>query len=107
MTVFSDNILFYTFYCVTRDESQDAAAQELYNRNWRYHKELGLWVTKEQTESFKPPSSPHDIEQGFFIFFDPTTWQKVKKGWTIVWDAMEIKRSSPSSFSSPTSTSTL
>lgn len=83
---------------MTRDELQDAAAQELYHRNWRYHKELGLWITREEEgKVFEPPSGPHDIEQGEFVFFDTATWRKKKKEWTICWDAMEVKREKTSS----------
>ena len=30
--------LFYIFYSMPRDAMQAAAAVELYNRKWRYHK---------------------------------------------------------------------
>ncbi|KAJ1562263.1 hypothetical protein HK405_014100, partial [Cladochytrium tenue] len=42
-----DETLFYAFYSFSRDAVQEAAAQELYNRAWRYHKERRIWITKE------------------------------------------------------------
>ncbi|KAF7722129.1 hypothetical protein EC973_003673 [Apophysomyces ossiformis] len=93
MRTFSDEILFYVFYCMPKDIAQEAAAQELYARNWRYHKQLGLWLTKEPSEDGRPVpfrrTSANALEQGVFIFFDPTTWQKVKREWTLSWNAIE------------------
>ncbi|ORX56768.1 hypothetical protein DM01DRAFT_1303064 [Hesseltinella vesiculosa] len=101
MRTFSDEILFYVFYCMPKDIAQEAAAQELYARNWRYHKELGLWLTKEIDENGRPVqvfrrTSANGIDRGVFIFFDPTTWQKVKREWTLSWDSIEDRAHSSS-----------
>lgn len=71
-----------------------------YARNWRYHKELGLWLTKETDENGRPVqafrrTSPNALDRGVYVFFDPTTWQKVKREWTLSWDAIE-ERNQPS-----------
>ncbi|KAI9250323.1 hypothetical protein BY458DRAFT_27010 [Sporodiniella umbellata] len=93
MRTFSDEILFYVFYCMPKDIAQEAAARELYSRNWRYHKELGLWLTKEADENGRAVQSfrrtSNGMDRGMFIFFDPTTWQKVKREWALSWDALE------------------
>ncbi|KAG1544569.1 hypothetical protein G6F49_011049 [Rhizopus delemar] len=94
MRTFSDEILFYIFYCMPKDIAQEAAAQELYARHWRYHKELGLWLTKETDENGRPVqsfrrTSSNGLDRGVFVFFDPTSWQKVKREWTLSWDALE------------------
>ncbi|KAI9287382.1 hypothetical protein BC943DRAFT_274888 [Umbelopsis sp. AD052] len=93
MRTFSDEILFYVFYCLPRDVAQEAAAQELYARNWRYHKELGLWLTREPDESGRPVpfrrTSPNAYERDVFVFFDPSTWQKIKREYTLLWDSIE------------------
>jgi CCR4-NOT transcription complex subunit 2 len=47
MASYSDETLFYIFYAFPRDAMQEAAAQELYGRSWRYHKELKLWLSKD------------------------------------------------------------
>ncbi|KAI8373106.1 uncharacterized protein BYT42DRAFT_500689 [Radiomyces spectabilis] len=100
MRTFSDEILFYVFYCMPKDIAQEAAAQELYARNWRYHKELGLWLTKEADENGRPVevfrrTSPSALDRGVYVFFDPTTWQKVKREWTLSWDAIEERHQTP------------
>ncbi|KAL8933941.1 MAG: hypothetical protein Q9216_006150, partial [Gyalolechia sp. 2 TL-2023] len=44
---FSDETLFWIFYTQPRDLMQELAASELTSRNWRYHKELMMWLTKD------------------------------------------------------------
>lgn len=62
-------------------------------RNWRYCKELGIWITREkgsgEHEPFDRPRSGQSSEFGVFIFFDPSLWKKVKRKWIIKWDMME------------------
>ncbi|KAF9354450.1 hypothetical protein BGX26_007700 [Mortierella sp. AD094] len=84
-----DETLFYMFYSMPRDALQDAAAIELYSRHWRYHKELRLWLMKDQTsEQVKTPT----FEKGSYIFFDPNSWEKVKKDFIVMYDALEERR---------------
>ncbi|KAI9497136.1 hypothetical protein BDB00DRAFT_17267 [Zychaea mexicana] len=97
MRTFSDEILFYVFYSMPKDVAQEAAAQELYARNWRYHKEYGMWLTKEADENGRPVqgfrrTSPSPVDRGVYVIFDPTTWQKVKQEWTLPWDALEDRQ---------------
>jgi CCR4-NOT transcription complex subunit 2 len=42
--------LFYIFYNMPRDTLQAYAATELYNREWRYHKDLKLWFTRSSSQ---------------------------------------------------------
>lgn len=80
------------FYSMPRDALQDAAAMELYNRHWRYHKELRLWLTKDQSsEQTKTPT----FERGSYIFFDPNSWEKVKKEFIVMYDSLEERRQPP------------
>ncbi|KAL1918189.1 uncharacterized protein VTP21DRAFT_3455 [Calcarisporiella thermophila] len=89
MASFSDETLFYIFYSMPRDMLQEAAAQELYNRNWRYHKDLRLWLTRKQGQ--EPYVKTQAFERGLFIFFDPATWEKVEKEYVLVYDALESR----------------
>ncbi|EXX54907.1 CCR4-NOT core subunit CDC36 [Rhizophagus irregularis DAOM 197198w] len=84
---FSDETLFYIFYSMPRDILQEAAAQELYNRNWRYHKEHQFWLTKEFGTD--PVAKTQSYERGNYIYFDPESWEKVKKEFVLVYDALE------------------
>ncbi|KAI8896623.1 hypothetical protein BC833DRAFT_596783 [Globomyces pollinis-pini] len=79
----TDDTLFYIFYSMPRDILQEAAAQELYKRKWKYHKEFKLWLQSEETEVSL------DCEKGLFVFFDPASWTRVKKDWVLYFDQLE------------------
>jgi len=74
---FDEGALFYIFYTMPRDAMQEAAAVELTNRSWRYHKELKMWLTKDPLS--EPIQTNNQEESGIYIFFDPTTWKKIKR----------------------------
>ncbi|ORX80501.1 hypothetical protein K493DRAFT_270820 [Basidiobolus meristosporus CBS 931.73] len=74
---FTDETLFYIFYSMPRDGMQEAAAQELFSRNWRFHKEARLWLTKEPGSELKAKTAAY--ERGTYLFFDPAIWSTVKK----------------------------
>ncbi|KAK9447445.1 uncharacterized protein V1518DRAFT_421012 [Limtongia smithiae] len=78
---FSDETLFYIFYSMPRDIMQEAAAVELTGRNWRYHKELKLWLTKDAGSEPIPQSGLH--ERGVYTFFDPNSWERIKKEYVL------------------------
>ncbi|KAJ2306735.1 transcriptional regulator [Coemansia sp. RSA 2706] len=82
-----DETLFYIFYTMPRSELQLAAAEELYRRQWRYHKELRLWLTKDPET--QPSARTPRGEQGVFIFFDPGVWQRVKKEFLVLYELLE------------------
>ncbi|KAM0751322.1 hypothetical protein T439DRAFT_325465 [Meredithblackwellia eburnea MCA 4105] len=87
---FSDETLFFLFYNHPRDVLQELAAVELYKHNWRYHKELRLWLTKEVgTEATQKTQS---YERGSYIFFDPSLWERVRKDFVLVFDNLESRR---------------
>lgn len=115
MREFSEEILFYMFYAMPRDVAQEAAAQELYTRGWRYHKELGMWIFKEADENGRPVqgfrrTSPNPMDRGVYVIFDPSSWSKVKREWSLLWDALEDRQQQQSaalpSMSSSSSSST-
>ena len=62
--------LFYIFYNMPRDTLQAYAATELYNRDWRYHKDLKLWFTKAAR------TGAPDTQKGQYIYFDINEWKK-------------------------------
>ncbi|TIA86654.1 hypothetical protein E3P99_03617 [Wallemia hederae] len=84
---FHDETLFYIFYTHAKDVMQQVAAIELFNRNWRYHKDLGLWLTKESGS--EPVQKTPMLERGSYIFFDPKSWEKIKREFVLVYDQLE------------------
>lgn len=45
-----------------------------HNRNWRYHKKLQLWLTKD--DMMVPQQLNNSSERGYYIFFDIKQWQR-------------------------------
>ncbi|KAI8828232.1 hypothetical protein BJ741DRAFT_513376, partial [Chytriomyces cf. hyalinus JEL632] len=87
VTLMSDDALLMAFYAFPRDRVQEAAAQELHSRGWRFHKDIKVWLCKEeQTVSI---SEIVHGDRGVFVFFDPANWQRVKKEWVVVGDVLE------------------
>ena len=87
---FSDELLFYIFYAMPRDVLQEAAAQQLYKRGWRFHKDLKLWLCKD-TDA-KTIATGAGFERSVFTFFDPSSWSRVKKDWILYYDQLEDRK---------------
>lgn len=86
---FTDETLFFIFYSQPRDAMQEAAAEQLYKRNWRYHKDLHLWLTKDVGS--EPTQKTATYERGSYIFFDPNSWEKVQKEFVLVFEHLETR----------------
>ncbi|KAH7885203.1 hypothetical protein F5I97DRAFT_1347054 [Phlebopus sp. FC_14] len=86
---FSDETLFYMFYSSPRDALQEVAAQELWNRNWRYHKDLRIWITKESGSA--PSTKIPGGEAGSYTWWDPESWGKERKEMTVRYADLEEK----------------
>ncbi|PPQ66384.1 hypothetical protein CVT24_007213 [Panaeolus cyanescens] len=89
--MFSDETLFFMFYSSPRDALQEVAAQELWNRNWRYHKELRLWITKESGTTPSQKVQGGLGEQGQYTYWDPDNWTKERKEMTVLYSDLEEK----------------
>lgn len=87
ITKFSDETLFYIFYAMPKDFMQEWAVQVLYERGWRFHKELKVWlmIDPEAPPAIRTPT----YERGTFIYFDISTWEKVKKEFIITPDQLD------------------
>ena len=60
-----------------------------YNRNWRYHKELRIWLTKESGTA--PSQKVPGGEQGTYTFWDPENWAKERKEMVVLYADLEEK----------------
>ncbi|CAN9132388.1 unnamed protein product [Alternaria alternata] len=87
MASFSAETLLAIFYQFPRDILQEIAAQELYNRDWRWHMKLQQWMMKDPDLAAPMRLSPKE-EHGWYLFFDVKNW----------------RRERPDDMSSPTST---
>ena len=115
---FTDETLFYMFYAMPGDKMQELAARELTGRNWRFHKELKVWIMLEDPASVQKamispdlsgalPKTPGVIGSGkaptpisnllqskgnslnTYSVFDPQTWTKISKELPIRADQLE------------------
>ncbi|KAH3674803.1 hypothetical protein WICMUC_003006 [Wickerhamomyces mucosus] len=86
LSLFTDETLFYIFYTKPKDILQELTARELMVRNWRYHKDLQVWLTKELNT--EPVQQSPTSERGFYIFFDPSTWEKVRKEFILYYQSI-------------------
>jgi CCR4-NOT transcription complex subunit 2 len=84
---FSDETLFYIFYMRPRDTLQEYAARELVARNWRYHKDIQVWLTKDS--NVEPVLISQDVEKGVYVFFDPHNWEKIKKEFVLHYSSVQ------------------
>ncbi|KAJ3500916.1 hypothetical protein NM208_g17045 [Fusarium decemcellulare] len=78
---FNEETLFWIFYSCTADLKQQMAAVELHSRNWRWHKKLQLWLTKD--EHMTPQILSPNHERGFYIVWDTASWRKERREFTL------------------------
>lgn len=84
---FADETLFYIFYSRPRDTLQEYAARELVARNWRYHRDIQVWLTKDS--NVEPVLISPDVESGVYIFFDPHNWEKIRKEFVLHYSSVQ------------------
>ena len=81
----TEEILFYIFYSMPLDALQQQAAKLLYAKDWRFHKEHKVWITRQpNAELQKSPTS----ERGMYQYFDQVAWKKVPKEMTVEYDML-------------------
>ncbi|KDN65125.1 putative NOT2/NOT3/NOT5 family protein [Colletotrichum sublineola] len=90
---FNEETLFWIFYSCTQDIKQHLAAVELHNRNWRWHKKLHIWLTKD--ELMMPTSLGPHHERGYYIIWDTTNWRKERRELTLHYGDLETNLVQP------------
>ncbi|XP_070190378.1 CCR4-NOT transcription complex subunit 2-like isoform X3 [Littorina saxatilis] len=90
---YGEDLLFFLFYMNGGDVLQLAAAAELYNRDWRYHKEERVWMTR--APGMEPVHKTNNSERGTYYFFDANNWRKVAKEFHLEYDKLEDRPSLP------------
>ncbi|XP_032237724.2 CCR4-NOT transcription complex subunit 2 [Nematostella vectensis] len=86
---YGEDLLFYLYYTNGGDILQLAAAAELYARDWRYHKEERVWLTR--APGVEPQVKSNNYERGTYYFFDCQAWRKVPKEFHLEYDKLEEK----------------
>lgn len=98
---YGEDLLFFLFYMNGGDVLQIAAAAELYNRDWRYHKEERVWITR--APGVEPIMKTNAFERGTYYFFDAQNWRKVPKEFHLEYDKLEERPALPPSLQHNTS----
>lgn len=94
---YHEDLLFYLFYVNGGDLLQLAAAAELYNRDWRYHKEERVWITR--APGMEPLAKTNTYERGTYFFFDVHSWRKVPKEFYLEYNKLEERPQLPDGLS--------
>ncbi|XP_048448607.1 CCR4-NOT transcription complex subunit 2, partial [Rhincodon typus] len=92
---YGEDLLFYLYYMNGGDVLQLLAAVELFNRDWRYHKEERVWITR--APGMEPTVKTNTYERGTYYFFDCLNWRKVAKEFHLEYDKLEERPHLPSS----------
>lgn len=87
IALFQDETLFYLFYKHPGTVVQEITYLELRKRNWRYHKTLKVWLTKDPM--MEPVVSQDGLsERGSYVFFDPQRWEKCQRDFVLFYNAI-------------------
>ncbi|KAL2023018.1 hypothetical protein VTK56DRAFT_3928 [Thermocarpiscus australiensis] len=78
---FNEETLMWIFYSCPRDIKQQMAAIELNNRNWRWHKKMQMWLTKD--DIMVPQALGPTHERGYYIVWDTANWRKERRELTL------------------------
>ncbi|KAK4176700.1 putative general negative regulator of transcription subunit [Triangularia setosa] len=90
---FNEETLMWIFYSCPRDFKQQLAAVELMNRNWRWHKRLQLWLTKD--DQLVPQTLSPNAERGYYIVWDKDVWRKERRELTLHYADLDTTSTSP------------
>lgn len=84
---YGEDLLFYLFYNFGGEVFQLAAAAELYNRDWRYHKEERVWIAR--APGVEAIEKTPIFERGTYYVFDPNSWRKVQREMHLEYSKLE------------------
>ncbi|XP_043830755.1 CCR4-NOT transcription complex subunit 2-like [Dromiciops gliroides] len=93
--LYGEDLLFYLYYTNGGELLQLLAAAELFDRDWRYHKEERVWITR--VPGLEPTVKTSTYERGTYCFFDCLSWRKVAKEFLLEYDKLEGRPHMPSS----------
>ncbi|KAF2019342.1 hypothetical protein BU24DRAFT_418949 [Aaosphaeria arxii CBS 175.79] len=94
MASFSAETLLAIFYQYPRDILQEMAANELYNRDWRWHMKLQQWMMKDP-DLPQPMRLSQKEERGWYLFFDVTNWRRERREFDLNYDHLDQRHGPP------------
>ncbi|KAK0629880.1 hypothetical protein B0T17DRAFT_506397 [Bombardia bombarda] len=90
---FNEETLMWIFYSCPGDIKQQMAAGELMTRNWRWHKKLQMWLTKD--EMMVPQALSQNHERGYYVIWDAANWRKERREFTLYYADLDANVGGP------------
>lgn len=59
---YSDDLLFWMFYSNPNDKMQLLAAEQLFERNWKFHKEEKIWISRTRNIEVGPKKKSFELK---------------------------------------------
>ena len=80
---------FENIFCIKKQQSVLILALNYYrySRDWRYHKEERVWITR--APNVEPMVKTSSYERGTYYFFDAQNWRKVPKEFHLEYEKLE------------------
>ncbi|KAK5634568.1 hypothetical protein RRF57_010281 [Xylaria bambusicola] len=88
---FNEETLMWIFYSCPGDYQQQLAAEQLFQRQWRWHKKLKIWLTKDEIMHPRILSAQH--EEGYYIVWNTDEWRKDRRSLTLHYADLETNPS--------------
>ena len=103
----SDETLFCIFYQQPRSILQEQAAQQLTERDWRWHKVLRQWLQKDGHTANStttpqildltagipvgqpPVRTGENVERGVYVFFDVSNWRRERREFVLDYSELD------------------
>lgn len=80
--------LFFLFYTAVGDNTQLSAANQLYERGWRFNRSTGYWVAR--LPNINPDVRSGTYEKGVYQYFNPTSWRRETKAMTLYYSELSL-----------------
>ena len=80
--------LFFLFYTAVGDNTQLSAANQLYERGWRFNRSTGYWVAR--LPNINPDVRSGSYEKGVYQYFNPTSWRRETKAMTLYYSELSL-----------------
>ncbi|XP_065179394.1 CCR4-NOT transcription complex subunit 2-like [Sycon ciliatum] len=84
---YCEDLLFYLYYHSCGDVLQLAASAELYQRDWRFHKEERVWL--KRVPGMEPSVKTQTYERGRYQVFEVSAWRSMTREMHIQYDELE------------------
>lgn len=86
---FTEETLFYIFYTMPRDITQELVAEELMGRKWRFHLREKMWLTRDENAPAPVEIEPGVSESGTYLWWNPNVWRRERRQYLLRYDELD------------------